>query len=480
LINVAFTRTGTYEANTIFVVQLSDGTDYKNSMSDAPRYDSNTDTYTISASIPSAQTAGTTYSVRVTANNPSVIGTPSPTKLTTKTKPVPPTADSVQLDCQRRTSSDFYTSIFLKRSPGAVARLYDRDLNLLPDRTSPTSDPAAVNVYFQLAKPAGGADTGFVYPVSETIYYLSQINGEGCESDKVQTLSRILYRPSHAPSPANPYGPGLGKLSYCQGDSAYPLSVNGHKAPPENYRVVYTPGTPEDPTGSSTTTPPIPDTSIPGKTNYYLSLSPIDGTKGCPLSAKLDLFSYLAVEVRPLPTATLTGNQSIYEGQSAKLSVAFTGDGPWSFSYRDSTAAGSGIVQAVQTDNNPYILEVKPVKPTFYGLTSVSNGCVNVLKAKGNIIVTVVPLLGTDDLLLASAVTVYPVPATTTLTVRIQGLLPAQPARIMLLDETGKMALQQETSRETVELHLDQQPAGIYLLQVRAGDRTFSRRIVKL
>ncbi len=184
--------------------------------------------------------------------------------------------------------------------------------------------------------------------------------------------------------------------------------------------------------------------------------------------------------VRPLATATLTGNLSVYAGQSANLMVALTGEAPWQFTYHDSTATGLGTTQTVQTSASPYGLVVKPVQTTAYRLTSVSTGCGNGTVTAGLVVVSVVPLLGLEDQALADAVDVYPIPATTLLTVRVRGLTPAQSARLELIDQTGRTAVQHETRRETSVLSLGGQPAGTYILRIRVGDRLAAKRIVKL
>jgi hypothetical protein len=183
--------------------------------------------------------------------------------------------------------------------------------------------------------------------------------------------------------------------------------------------------------------------------------------------------------IRPLPTAALTGTQSIYEGQSAKLSVAFTGDAPWTFSLQDSSSTGSGAVRSVQTAANPHTIDVSPTQSTAYVLRDVQNGCGLTKLTLTPVLVTVNKVLGVEDQALADAIDVYPVPAVTTLTVRLRGLSPAQTARIELISETGLAAWQTETRQETSVLSLDRQPAGVYVLRVRVGDRQASRRIVK-
>ena len=190
--------------------------------------------------------------------------------------------------------------------------------------------------------------------------------------------------------------------------------------------------------------------------------------------------TFSSLTIRALPAATLIGTQTISQGQPASLSVAFSGDAPWNFSYRDSSATGLGTIQAVITNTNPHILAVNPLKTTSYFLTNVSNACgTGSLTARG-VVVTVSPLLGIEDQSLAEAIDVYPVPATTNLTVRINGLPTTQTALLELTDLTGKTTSRQETRQATSLLSLDQHPAGTYILTIQVGDRKAARRIVKL
>ncbi len=183
--------------------------------------------------------------------------------------------------------------------------------------------------------------------------------------------------------------------------------------------------------------------------------------------------------IRPLPTAKITSSQTSYEGQPTSLSVSFTGESPWGFSYRDSTASGLGPNLTVSTNANPYTVEVKPSKTTSYLLTGINNVCGNGTILRRLAVVTLIPLLGIEDQPLADAVDVYPVPATTTLTVRIRGLSTTEPAVLELTDLTGRTTSRQETRQTLSTLSLDQQPAGIYILHINVGARTVSKRIVK-
>ncbi|GAB3714639.1 hypothetical protein GCM10027592_54580 [Spirosoma flavus] len=183
--------------------------------------------------------------------------------------------------------------------------------------------------------------------------------------------------------------------------------------------------------------------------------------------------------IRPLATASLTGNPTVYEGQPARLTVVLTGDAPWSFSYRDSTSAGLGGTMTIQTSTNPHSLEVRPTRTSTYLLTGVSNGCGTGAVVSRAAIVTVTPLLGIEDQLLVDAVDVFPIPTSSMITVRIRGLTMAQPATLELTDLNGRIVHQQEARLENTSISLESKPTGTYLLRIRVGDRTAAKRIVK-
>lgn len=73
------------------------------------------------------------------------------------------------------------------------------------------------------------------------------------------------------------------------------------------------------------------------------------------------------VTICVLPTATITGNQTIFEGQSANLSVALTGIAPWAFTVNSTNYTN--------ISTSPYIITVSPTSTTTYNLTTVSNVC---------------------------------------------------------------------------------------------------------
>ena len=183
--------------------------------------------------------------------------------------------------------------------------------------------------------------------------------------------------------------------------------------------------------------------------------------------------------IRPAATAALTGTQTIYETQTAKLAIAFTGEAPWTATYRDSSYATGvkGAVQTIQTAANPYTFDVKPDKTTAYVLTSVSNDCGVGIRTISTALITVSQLLAVEE---PFSVDVFPVPATTSVTVRMNQLSAQKPVMLRLTDVNGRMVQQHQMGQNTFLMPLDKQPAGTYILHINVGEQTVSKRIMKL
>ncbi|MFC5412818.1 T9SS type A sorting domain-containing protein [Larkinella bovis] len=179
------------------------------------------------------------------------------------------------------------------------------------------------------------------------------------------------------------------------------------------------------------------------------------------------------LNIRALPTVTLTGTKDIYDNESAPLSFAFTGDGPWTFEY----AEGSKISK-LTTSSNPHLVSVTPVSSTTYTASSVTNGC-GVGTATGTAIIRVLPVLGLEPDPLLTAVKVFPVPAENIVTVDIDLPLQKAPAQLQLTDQSGRVTRQLTTRQRQTTLDLSQQTAGYYFLQIQIGDRKTVRKIMK-
>jgi acid phosphatase type 7 len=101
-----------------------------------------------------------------------------------------------------------------------------------------------------------------------------------------------------------------------------------------------------------------------------------------------------AIILMKKPTAIISGGATINVGDSTNLNIAFTGNGPWTYTL---TNANTGT-----TSVNPLIGTVKPIVTTTYVLASVSNIC-GAGTVSGSAIVTVVPQISTATLNIGNA-----------------------------------------------------------------------------
>ena len=218
--------------------------------------------------------------------------------------------------------------------------------------------------------------------------------------------------------------------------------------------------------GASPVTGPIPITLTAGQ--YYVRVKadnpeiPIIGSN-----------SQSVITVRTVPSASLTGSQTIYEGVPASLTFTFGGSAPWAVLYADSLTTYSAT-----TITSPYIVEARPTRSTTYQLLGVSNDCGSG-PVSGTATITVAPLLGVEDNPLDPLVKTYPVPTQTRLMVDLDLSLTRDPAILSLTDASGKPVMQRTTRSQRNELDLTAQPSGLYLLRIQVGDRQTVRKVLK-
>jgi len=77
----------------------------------------------------------------------------------------------------------------------------------------------------------------------------------------------------------------------------------------------------------------------------------------------------VTLTVNALPTASLTGTTTICAGNSANLTVNFTGASPWIFTYSDGATTSANI----NSNFSVFTLPVSPVVNTTYSIMSVSD-----------------------------------------------------------------------------------------------------------
>jgi hypothetical protein len=129
------------------------------------------------------------------------------------------------------------------------------------------------------------------------------------------------------------------------------------------------------------------------------------------------------INVNPLPTALLTGADTICDGQSATLSVDLTGSAPWNVTYTDGT-----LTYVVTTSSDPYSIVVSPTSTTTYSITSLTdaNCTAGVGGITGTPVITVNPVVTPGISISSSADTVCAgIAVTYTATAVNEGTTPA-------------------------------------------------------
>ncbi len=212
----------------------------------------------------------------------------------------------------------------------------------------------------------------------------------------------------------------------------------------------------------------VPDTTRGG--NYFVRIvgeSPQFTIKGS--------VSPVNVTVQPLPTATISGTTTILIGESATVNVAFTGAGPWTFTFNNGSRDS-----VITTSVTPLAIPVKPAVTTTYTITSLSNQC-GLGRVSGNARIQVDPILGNEPTLPAADwLTVYPSPVQTICVVEIKAPLAGGEATLRIFDTNGRAVLTSKVRSSRTDVDFTAQPAGIYFLRIDNGARTEVRRILKL
>jgi Secretion system C-terminal sorting domain/Pregnancy-associated plasma protein-A/Ig-like domain CHU_C associated len=249
-----------------------------------------------------------------------------------------------------------------------------------------------------------------------------------------------------------PQAPKSNAVNYCQNASSSALVATG-----KNLKWYATE------TDVKNTDILIPATNLAGKFTYFVSQSdPI----GCESTR-----TPVDVIIKPLPTATISGEKSILQYDSTQVAILLTGDSPWDFTLSNNVKYSSS------TSN--YFIDVKPLKSTTYTLQSVKNSC-GFGKIFGFSNITVLEPLSVEQQ--EKRVNFYPNPITDKLTVSIQ-MNKGEAATISILDIHGKVQYSQKMpatglpQQEIIDFH--DLATGIFYLKIELPKSTLVKKVLK-
>lgn len=194
-----------------------------------------------------------------------------------------------------------------------------------------------------------------------------------------------------------------GTQTICSGNAAqFSIALTG--ATP--WTISWTDGT-SNTTQTGVTANPYLVTVTPASTRTYTLTQVFSGCTGT-------IAGQAAIDVVPVPTASIAGNHTICPGSAATLTVNLTGAGPWDINWTDGTATTpvNGIT------SSPYLLSVTPAVSSTYSLSSVFAVCSGSVSGTGSVFLRPIPqgtLSGAQTICLG---------ATTTLSVALVGTAP--------------------------------------------------------
>src|SRR5690606_23958804 len=119
---------------------------------------------------------------------------------------------------------------------------------------------------------------------------------------------------------------------------------------------------------------------VPEAGEYFVEIT--DGNGCTAVSAPV------TVTLNPLPTAVVSGDATICNGESTDLTIELTGAQPWSIEYYDGTTTFTES----NITSSPHTISISPTATTYYTLTSVRDiNCTGTVSGSAEVIVHELP-----------------------------------------------------------------------------------------
>lgn len=171
------------------------------------------------------------------------------------------------------------------------------------------------------------------------------------------------------------------------------------------------------------------------------------------------------------PTATISGNKEIMNGDSTKIKIDFTSLPPWTIKLTNN--------QEFIANKTPFEFAVKPLQTTVYELASVKNDCgIGTVSGKAEIKIII---LGNEELA-GAKIKLFPVPTQGICQLSVETVVPEK-LGFQLFNVEGKLLMQSEENNSGNSfkevINLETVPDGVYVLKIKVGNKVVNRKIIK-
>lgn len=174
------------------------------------------------------------------------------------------------------------------------------------------------------------------------------------------------------------------------------------------------------------------------------------------------------VSIKPRPTASLTGCTQLYQGNVCQLTVSFTGNPPWAFTWSN----GSGVSTETGITQNPYLLNVSPQSNSTYQL--IDMGDIHCLGLTGGRVFVQV-ITDREDEKLSSGLSLFPNPSDGVINILWKGI--GVLGEWQVWDYQGKMIQSGRAEDRELSIDLSKEADGVYLLSIRTESGVLQRKL---
>jgi len=206
---------------------------------------------------------------------------------------------------------------------------------------------------------------------------------------------------------------------------------------------------------------------------YFLYNIRIQAGSGAPATSRVNV----PVQLRNLPTATLSGGGQLPAGQGLDLSVALTGTAPWSLVYNNGTAN----VSVANISSSPFIISTNTAGTFTLVSVSDASGCGSGTVSGTALVTPAAPLVTSIDDAILAGVKVYPNP--TNDVVNIEYYDAAKQVTATLVNANGatfgQLPLVNNGAFWSGILDLASLPSGVYYIQLNNGQELKVRAVIK-